>query len=50
MVKLLKKLTWKDFILAAVAFVFIIVQVWLSLTMPDYMSEIQSLSRLRAVR
>lgn len=40
MVKLLKKLTWKDFILAAVAFVFIIVQVWLSLTMPDYMSEI----------
>ena len=26
MVKLLKKLTWKDFILAAVAFVFIIVQ------------------------
>ena len=43
MVKLLKKLTWKDFILAAVAFVFIIVQVWLSLTMPDYMSEITML-------
>ena len=43
MVKLLKKLTWKDFILAAVAFVFIIVQVWLSLTMPDYMSEITNL-------
>lgn len=43
MVKLLKKLTWKDFILAAVAFVFIIVQVWLSLTMPDYMSEITKL-------
>ena len=41
--KLLKKLTWKDFILAAVAFVFIIVQVWLSLTMPDYMSEITKL-------
>ena len=36
-------LTWKDFILAAVAFVFIIVQVWLSLTMPDYMSEITKL-------
>ena len=43
MVKLLKKLTWKDFILAAVAFVFIIVQVWLSLAMPDYMSEITKL-------
>ena len=43
MVKLLKKLTWKDFILAAGAFVFIIVQVWLSLTMPDYMSEITKL-------
>lgn len=43
MVKLLKKLTWKDFILAAVAFVFIIVQVWLSLTMPDYMFEITKL-------
>ena len=43
MVKLLKKLTWKDFILAEVAFVFIIVQVWLSLTMPDYMSEITKL-------
>lgn len=43
MVKLLKKLTWKDFILAVVAFVFIIVQVWLSLTMPDYMSEITKL-------
>lgn len=43
MVKLLKKLTWKDFILAAVAFVFIIVQVWLSLTMLDYMSEITKL-------
>ena len=35
--------SWKDFILAAVAFVFIIVQVWLSLTMPDYMSEITKL-------
>ena len=43
MVKLLKKLTWKDFILAAAAFVFIIVQVWLSPTMPDYMSEITKL-------
>ena len=41
--KLLKKLTLKDWILAVVAFAFIIVQVWLSLTMPDYMSEITRL-------
>ena len=40
MVKLLKNLTRKDLMLAAVAFEFIIVQVWLSLPMPDYMSEI----------
>ena len=43
MLKLLKKLTLKDWVLAATAFVFIIVQVWLSLTMPDYMSEITRL-------
>ena len=43
MLKLLKKLTLKDWVLAAAAFVFIIVQVWLSLTMPDYMSEITRL-------
>lgn len=43
MLKLLKKLTLKDWILAVIAFAFIIVQVWLSLTMPDYMSEITKL-------
>ncbi len=43
MLKLLKKLTLKDWLLAVVAFAFIIVQVWLSLTMPDYMSEITKL-------
>ena len=43
MLKLLKKLTLKDWILAVIAFGFIIVQVWLSLTMPDYMSEITKL-------
>ncbi len=43
MLKLKKKLTAKDWMLAIVAFVFIIVQVWLSLTMPDYMSEITKL-------
>lgn len=43
MLKLLKKLNAKDWILACIAFVFIIAQVWLSLTMPDYMSEITKL-------
>ena len=43
MLKLLKKLTAKDWMLAIIAFAFIIVQVWLSLTMPDYMSEITKL-------
>ncbi len=43
MIKLLKKLTLKDWLLAVVAFAFIIVQAWLSLTMPDYMSEITKL-------
>ena len=43
MLKLLKKLTAKDWMLAIIAFAFIIVQVWLSLTLPDYMSEITKL-------
>lgn len=40
MYKLFKKLTRTDWLLACIAFGFILVQVWLSLTMPDYMSEI----------
>ena len=43
MLKLLKKLNAKDWVLACIAFVFIVAQVWLSLTMPDYMSEITKL-------
>ena len=40
MIKLLKNLTKKEWILAIISFVLIITQVWLELKMPDYMSEI----------
>lgn len=40
MLKLLKNFTKKEWILASGALVFIILQVWMDLTMPDYMSEI----------
>lgn len=40
MIKLLKNLTARDWILALISFVLIVIQVWLDLKMPDYMSEI----------
>lgn len=40
MLKLLKKFTKKDWVNAFICIFFIIVQVWLSMTMPQYMSEI----------
>ena len=43
MLKLLRKFTPKEWILSVAAFVLILIQVWLTLTMPDYMSEITSL-------
>ena len=43
MLKLLKYLTKADWGLAVLALVFIVAQVWLDLTMPDYMSEITTL-------
>lgn len=43
MLKLLRKFTPKEWALSAVAFVLILIQVWLTLTMPDYMSEITML-------
>ncbi len=43
MLKLLKKLTKKEWALAGVAFLLILFQVWMNLTMPDYMSEITTL-------
>lgn len=46
MLKLLGKFTkkeWKEWLLAALSVAFVVVQVWLSLTMPDYMREITML-------
>ena len=43
MFRLMRNFTKKEWILAAVSIVFILLQVWLELTMPDYMSEITRL-------
>ena len=43
MLKLLKKLKGKDILLIFISFIFIIVQVWLDLRLPDYMSKITQL-------
>ena len=43
MLKLFKTLSKRDWLLTAVSFLFILVQVWLDLTLPDYMSEITTL-------
>ncbi len=40
MLKILKKLKWRDWCYALVCIAFIIVQVWLDMTMPQYMNEI----------
>ena len=43
MFKLLKNLTKKDILAIIISFIFIIVQVWLELKMPDYMTKITDL-------
>lgn len=43
MLKLLKKFTKTEWALTGLAFGLILVQVWMNLTMPDYMSEITML-------
>ena len=43
MFKLFKNFEKKDWLFMAVAFLFIVAQVWLELKMPDYMSEITQL-------
>lgn len=43
MLKLLKELTKRDLFFSFISFILIIVQVWLELKMPDYMSEITKL-------
>ena len=49
MLKLLKELNKKDWFFAFISFVLIIVQVWLELKMPDYMSEITKLVQTKGV-
>lgn len=43
MFRLMRNFTKKEWLLAAASVLFIVVQVWLDLTMPDYMSEITRL-------
>lgn len=43
MLKLLGEFTKKEWLLAALSVAFVVMQVWLSLTMPDYMREITML-------
>ncbi len=43
MLKLFKNFTKKDYLLIFISFIFILVQVWLDLKLPDYMSEITKL-------
>lgn len=43
MFKMLKNLTWKEWLMATVSVVFIVAQVWLDLKLPEYMSQITSL-------
>jgi len=43
MFKLFKNFTKKDYLLIFIFFIFILVQVWLDLKLPDYMSEITKL-------
>ena len=40
MIKLLKKMKGRDWCFAAICVAFIVVQVWLDMTMPQYMNEI----------
>lgn len=49
MLKLLKELNKKDWFFAFISFILIIVQVWLELKMPDYMSEITKLVQTQGV-
>ncbi|MDO5425146.1 MAG: ABC transporter ATP-binding protein [Eubacteriales bacterium] len=46
MLKLFKNLKKTEWVLAFISLVFIVVQVWLDLTMPEYMAEITSLVQM----
>ena len=45
MIKLIKNLTKKDYIYAIISFILIIIQVWLELKMPDFMSKVTVLTQ-----
>ena len=45
MIKLIKNLTKKDYIYALISFILIIIQVWLELKMPDFMSKVTVLTQ-----
>ena len=44
MFRILKVLKWREWVYAALSVGFIVLQVWLDLTMPDYMSSITQLA------
>lgn len=44
MIGILKALKWREWVYAALSVAFIVLQVWLDLTMPDYMSSITQLA------
>lgn len=48
MLKLLRHLTFKEMLLILICLVLIVVQVWLSLTLPDYMAQITRLVQTKA--
>ena len=50
MIKLLKNFSKKDWFLIFISFALIVVQVWLELKMPDYMSEITKLVQTENVK
>lgn len=43
MLKILKKMKWQDWCYALICVAFIVVQVWLDMTMPEYMRQITTL-------
>jgi ABC-type multidrug transport system, ATPase and permease components len=45
MIKILKRLNWKEWLQIGFSLVFIVMQVWLNLKMPDYMSRITRLTQ-----
>ena len=45
MIKILKRLNWKEWLQVGISLLFIVAQVWLNLKLPDYMSKITRLTQ-----